>query len=83
MIKLSIKETGSLLGTISEADLSLLIDQLEEESPTDVDYFICAETIDILAENGGSSTLIRMLRDAVGDTKGVEIVWSKDLPEAL
>ena len=77
MIQLSIKETGSLLGTISEADLSVLIDQLEEESPTDVDYFICAATIDILAENGGSSTLIQMLRDAVGDTKGVEIVWSK------
>ncbi len=77
MIQLSIKETGSLLGTISEADLSVLIDQLEEESRTDVDYFICAETIDILAENGGSSTLIQMLRDAVGDTKGVEIVWSK------
>ena len=77
MIKLSIKETGSLLGTISDADLSVLIDQLEEESRTDVDYFICAETIDILAQNGGSSTLIQMLRDAVGDTKGVEIVWSK------
>ena len=77
MIKLSIKETGSLLGTISDADLSVLVDQLEEESRTDVDYFICAETIDILAQNGGSSTLIQMLRDAVGDTKGVKIVWSK------
>ena len=77
MIKLSIKETGSLLGTISDADLSVLVDQLEEEARTDVDYFICAETIDILAQNGGSSTLIQMLRDAVGDTKGVEIVWSK------
>ena len=77
MIKLSIKETGSLLDTISEADLSLLIDQLEEESPTDVDYYICPGMIDILAENGGSSSLIQMLRDAVGDTKGVEIVWSK------
>ena len=71
------KETGSLLGTISEADLSVLIDQLEEESRTDVDYFISSETIDLLAANGGSSSLIQMLRDAVGDTEGVEIVWTK------
>lgn len=77
MIKLSIKDTGSLLGTITEADLSVLIDQLEEESKTDVDYFICAETIDILAENGGSATLIQMLRDAVGDSDGVEVIWAK------
>jgi len=77
VIKLSIKETGSPLGTISEADLSVLVDQLEEESRTDVDYFICAETIDILAANGGSSSLIQMLRDAVGETEGVEIVWSR------
>lgn len=71
------KETGSLLGTISEADLSVLIDQLEEESRTDVDYFISPETIDLLAANGGSSSLIQMLRDAVGETEGVEIVWTK------
>ena len=77
MIKLSIKETGSLLGTITESDLSLLVDQLEEESPTDVDYYICPDMIDILVENGGSSSLIQMLRDAVGDSEGVEIVWTK------
>jgi len=77
VIELSMKETGSLLGTISEADLSVLIDQLEEESRTDVDYFISSETIDLLAANGGSSSLIQMLRDAVGDTEGVEIVWTK------
>lgn len=77
MIELSVKETGSLLGTISEADLSVLVDQLEEESQTDVDYFISAETIDLLAENGGSSSLIQMLRDAVGETEGVDIAWSK------
>lgn len=77
MIKLSLKETGSLLGTITEADLSVLVDQLEEESQTDVDYFVCAETIDILEENGASSGLVQMLRSAVGDSEGVEVTWTK------
>ena len=78
MIKLAMKETGAFLGSISEPDLQVLVDQLEEESRSDVDYFICSETIDFLAENGASASLIVMLRAAVGDTEGVDIVWSKD-----
>lgn len=77
MISLTLKETGTYLGTVEEQDLQVLIDQLEEEHKADTDYFICLDTIDILAENGGSSQLIRLLQQAVGESDGVEIAWTK------
>jgi hypothetical protein len=78
VITLSLKDSGALLGIIDEADLQLLIDQLEEESEADVDYYINPATIDILEENGASAQLIALLKEAVGDTDGVDVVWSED-----
>ena len=78
MITLSLKDSGAALGTIDEADLRLLMDQLEEESETDTDYYINAATIDIIEENGDSAQLIALLKEAVGDTDGVDVVWSED-----
>jgi hypothetical protein len=77
VITLSLKDSGALLGTIDEADLQLLMDQLEEESEADTDYYINAATIDILEENGASAQLIALLKQAVGDTDGVDVVWSE------
>jgi len=78
VITLSLKDSGALLGIIDEADLQLLMDQLEEESEADVDYYINPATIDILEENGASAQLIALLKEAVGDTDGVDVVWSED-----
>jgi hypothetical protein len=78
VITLSLKDSGAALGTIDEADLRLLMDQLEEESETDTDYYINAATIDILEESGASAQLIALLKEAVGDTDGVDVVWSED-----
>ena len=78
MITLSLKDSGTLLGIIDEADLQLLMDQLVEESEADVDYYINPATIDILEENGASAQLIGLLKEAVGDTDGVDVVWSED-----
>ena len=78
MITLSLKDSGAALGTIDEADLRLLMDQLVEESETDTDYYINAATIDILEENGASAQLIALLKEAVDDTDGVDVVWSED-----
>ena len=75
MITLSLKDSDVLLGTITEDDLQLLIDQLEEEFEQDTDYYITPLSIDLLEESGARPELIRMLRDAVGDTEGVDIVW--------
>ena len=77
MISLSLKDGGTFLGTVEEADLQLLIDQLEEEDSKDTDYYIDAATIEFLEQAGASQELIRILKAAVGDGEGVEIVWTK------
>ena len=78
MITLSLKASGAMLGTISEADFKVLVDYLEEESETDVDYYISPETIDMLEDDGASPELVALLRQAVGDSEGVDIVWIAD-----
>lgn len=78
MITLSLKDSGAELGTIDEADFKILVDYLEEESETDVDYYITPETIDMLEDDGASPALVALLREAVGDSEGVDIVWSED-----
>ena len=45
MVELRDKETGRILGSISDEQLQFLIDQLEEESETDTDYYIDAATL--------------------------------------
>lgn len=77
MIKLSLKDSGAFLGMIDEADLQLLIDQLEEEDENDTDYYITPMTIEMLEESGASPDLIRILKQAVGDSEGVDIAWEK------
>jgi hypothetical protein len=77
MPRLYVKENGSLIGTVTDADLQFLIDQLEEEDQSDDDYFIDQATIDLLEKNGASKSLVSMLRAAVGDGEGVEITWKK------
>jgi hypothetical protein len=71
------KQNNALIGTVSESELKVLIDQLEEEDQTDDDYFIDGPTIDLLEENGASEALVSMLRAAVGDGEGVDVSWKK------
>lgn len=78
MITLSLKDSGTFLGTIDDADLQVLIDQLEEEHDRDTDYYIGPATIDILERNGASAGLVKLLRAAVGESEGVEIAWKRD-----
>jgi hypothetical protein len=77
MIALSLKDSGAFLGEVDEADLQLLIDQLEEEDEEDVDYYITPMTIDLLEQAGASAGLVELLRAAVGDSEGVDIVWQE------
>ncbi len=81
MITLSLKESGEYLGEIDEADLQLLIGQLEEEDEEDTDYYITPLTIEFLERGGGSPELIRILTEAVGDSEGVEVVWEESEDE--
>ena len=77
MPRLYVKQSGSLIGTIADADLQLMVDHLEEEGLTDDDYFMDEATIDILEGNGGSAALVSMLREAVGETEGIDVRWEK------
>lgn len=53
MTKLYDKETGKFLGTIRDEQLRFLINQLEEESPDDTDYYLNTATVDVYLSSQG------------------------------
>ena len=77
MIDLYTATTNQRLGSITDADLQVLIDGLEEESSQDRDYYIDAATIDLLGDGRASDHLLGLLRNAVGSSDGVEIRWER------
>lgn len=77
MITLFETDSGTPIGTISEDDLSTLVELLEEESSDDADYYFEAGTIDLLEEEGASAELVALLRKALGTNDGVEISWTR------
>ena len=77
MIDLYIKDTNQLVGSVTDADLQVLIDGLEEESSEDTDYYITAATIDLLGDGRASDHLLGLLRKALGSSDGVEIRWQR------
>ena len=77
MIQLRNKETGSLLGSISDEDLQFLIDNLEEEWKEDTDYYLNRATLDMLKSQGASEPLMSLLDTAIGDKDAIEIEWSR------
>ncbi len=77
MIDLYNAETNQLLGSITEADLQVLIDALEEESAEDQDYYIDKATIEYMADGRPSDHLLGLLRTAIGSKDGVEIRWQR------
>ena len=78
MIKLHDVESGALIGTITEEQLKVLVEQLEEESPEDRDYYIDADTIEMLAEAGAPAHLVEVLKSALGPTQDAEVRWEDD-----
>jgi hypothetical protein len=76
-INLYNKDTNALIGAITEADLKVLADALEEESATDTDYFIDQATIDVIGDGRASDHLLNLLRNAVGSGDGVDIRWER------
>lgn len=77
MIQLRDKNTNQVLGTIGDADLRFLIDELEEESPTDQYYYFDSATIDMLEEDGAPANLVSLLRQVLGSQDGMEIRWER------
>ena len=77
MIDLYNATTNQLLGSITESDLQVLVDVLEEESTEDHDYYIDAATIDLIADGKATEHLVRLLRSALGTAEGVDIRWTR------
>ena len=77
MIDVYNKATNELLGSITEADLKVLIDALEEESSDDQDYYIDAATIDVIGDGRATEHLMNLLRKALGSAESVDIRWDR------
>lgn len=77
MIAVYSSQTDSLLGTLSESDLQFLIDNLEEESLEDQDYYIDRPTVDFLESNGASADLVTLLRAGIGEEESITIIWRR------
>ena len=77
MIDLYNATTNLHLGSITEPDLKVLSDALEEESAQDTDYYINAATIDLIADGKATDHLVRLLRGALGSAEGVDIRWTR------
>ena len=75
MVQLFDTESGTPVGTITEAQLDFLMTELEEESSRDRDYYIAAATVDMLEEDGADAELVKLLRGALGGREGVELRW--------
>jgi len=79
MIKLRDKETGTLIGDISEADLQILIDAFEEEGREDRDYYIDATSPEYLEANFvGAAGIAALLKKALAGRDGMDVVWSRE-----
>jgi processive 1,2-diacylglycerol beta-glucosyltransferase len=77
MIEVYDNEVGVLIGTITEEQLQFLIDELEETSTTDQDYYLDEGMLDMLEEAGAEDALMDLLRGALGDRDGIEIRWER------
>jgi len=77
MIDLYNASTNELIGNITDVDLQVLVDRLEEESLEDKDYFIDRATIDLLADGRATDHLVGLLRRALGSSDGVDIRWQR------
>jgi processive 1,2-diacylglycerol beta-glucosyltransferase len=76
MMRLHEKETGVFVGTITDAQLQFLMDQLEEASADDTDDYIDHATLDLFEEMGAEADVLALLRQALGTREGMDIVWS-------
>lgn len=67
--------SGRLLGRLTEAELAVVQDALQEEGPGDDDYWINDQAVEAIAGSPGATPhLVALLRRAVGDsTEGVDI----------
>lgn len=77
MVELFDKETGASIGVITDSQFRFMSELFEEESETDIDYYISLDTIEMMEEEGADVALIDILREALGERDDIEITWAK------
>ena len=78
MINLFDEATGQPLGKITEAQLQVLRDQLEEESADDDDYYVNRATVELLERRGADADLVDILRSALGTREEMDVRFQRD-----
>ncbi len=78
MIKLYDLSTNALIGEVTEAQFQFLLDNLEEESPDDQDYYLNQATLDMLEGAGGDPDLMAILRQGMGNREDMDIRWIRE-----
>jgi len=68
-------DDGETIGEITKEQLQFLVDQLEEESESDNDYFIDRDTLELLSDNGADPELLALIEKAMGDDDEIDIAW--------
>ena len=77
MFKLYEKSTNKFLGEISDDEVQFLRDYMEEDSMTDVDYYINKTIFNLLKEKGMSENLTKLIQQAMGNKDEIEIRYEK------
>ena len=77
MPRLYIEATNQVRGEVTDAELKVLFENLEEESTEDTDYYITPDTVDYLEGRGADARLVNMLRQAIGSGDGIDIRWAR------
>ena len=77
MIDLYNATANQRLGSITESDLKVLVDALEEEGLYDQDYYIDRATIDVIADGRATEHLVGLLRKALAAGDGVDVRWQR------
>ena len=77
---ISITDKGSCvdIGSITEAQLQILVKHLGETDLDDQNYYIDRRTIDMIkAVAADYAAVLEMLERALGDRDGVDIAWTR------
>ena len=77
MFKLFNEDTGAFIGTITMEQMRFLVEELEEESIDDMDYYLNEPTIDMLEIDRADPELIALLRKALDEHGEVNIIWER------
>lgn len=80
MVNLFDAASGARIGRITEAQLQALVSWMEEESTEDRDYYVSADTLDMMEQSGIDPTLVAVLRQALGDRDDMDIRYEVEQP---